>query len=290
MINDSDHRIFQNRFYDFRSGKLLSPIETQNYTIVQVAESYYTNGFLIDEHRQFCDLELTFSQINGLTCSVNGVFETVEKQSLHLIFGGELHALKSRRGSRFQTLAINFKSGPCLPLLHAIQEKAAAQRTFRIPECFGHLTEILAEFMRADAPFLENNLDSLITAVLVQLARYGEAKPIEEIFSYDIKTAAMKKYIDSRFLEICSLEELSYHFGYTYSYLSKTFKKTYGVTPVDYLLKKKMDYACRLLKEGAGLEEIAAVLGYSTSFNFSRAFKNHLGISPTSYKKQNQAR
>ena len=55
------------------------------------------------------------------------------------------------------------------------------------------------------------------------------------------KTAAMKKYIDTRFLEICSLEELSYHFGYTYSYLSKTFKKTYGVTPVEYILKKKID-------------------------------------------------
>lgn len=286
LIKNHEQRIFQNRFYDYESGKLLSPVETQNYTVVQVAESYYIHDFLIGSHKQFCDLELTYSYMNGLICSVDGEPEAVDKHGIHLAFNGEQHTLKSGRSARFQTLAINFKSGPCLTLLHAIKEKAKEGRTFFIPEIFGHLTEIISEFMRTDESFSEMNLDSLITCILVKLARYGETKAQDEISSYDVKTAAMKKYMDTRFLEIGSLEEVSYHFGYTYSHLSKIFKKTCGVTPSEYLLKKKMDYACSLLKEGAKLEEIAIILGYSTTFNFSRAFKTEIGLSPGAYRKQ----
>ncbi len=286
IIKNHDYRIFQNRFFDLESGKLLSPIETQNYTIIQVAESYYTHDFLIDNHQQFCDLELTFSHMNGLMCSINGVFKTVDKNELHLTFSGEMHTLKSRRSARFQTLAINFKDGPCLPLLHAIKEKAKEQRTFRIPEIFGCLTEVISEFMRSDAPFSENHLDCLITSVLVKFTRCGMAESLDEISSYDVKISTMKNYIDTRFLQICCLEEMSYVFGYTYSHISKVFKKTYGVTPSKYLLEKKAGYACNLLKEGAKLEEIADILGYSTTFNFSRAFKNQTGLSPNAYRKQ----
>ena len=284
IIKNNEQRIFQNRFCDFETKALLFPIETQNYTIIQVAESYYSHDFFIDDHQQFCDLELTFSHTNGLLCAANGEFETVDKHGLHLAFNGEIHALKSRRSSRFQTLAINFKNGPCLPLLQAIQAKG--QRTVCMPEIFGYLTDIISEFMRSDGPFLENNLDCLITAVLVKTARWGTDASLAEISSYDDNVSAMKQYIDTRFLQLCSLEELSYVFGYTYSHLSKVFKKAYGVTPSAYLHKKRTDYACSLLKEGARLEEIALVLGYSTAFNFSRAFKKQIGLSPSAYKKQ----
>lgn len=286
IIKNNDRRIFQNRFYDFATKALLSPVETQNYTIIQVTESYYSNEFFIKSHQQFCDLELTFSHINGLMCAVNGGWETVDKHGLHLAFNGEDHALKSRRSARFQTLAINFKNGSCLPLLCAIKEKAKERRIFCIPEIFGNFTEIVAEFVRTDAPFSENNLDCLITAVLVKIVRCGTAEPLVEIPSYDMKVSSMKNYIDTHFLQIGSLKEMSYEFGYTYSHISKVFKKTYGLTPSDYLQNKKTEYACSLLKEGEKLEEIAVVLGYSTTFNFSRAFKNRLGLSPGAYKKQ----
>lgn len=284
IVKNYDRRIFQNRFYDFETGQLLHPIETHNYTIVQAAESYYMNGFSIDEHCQICDLELTFSQTNGLMCSINGVFEKVDRHGLHLSFSGEPHALKSQARSRFQTLAINFKNGPCLPMLDAIKTKG--QRVFCMPELFESLTEIITEFVRTDALFLENNLDCLITSALVKLIRYGMEESLEEISSYEVKVSSMKKYIDTNFLQMCYLDEMSDIFKYTYSHISKVFKKTYGVTPSDYLRAKKTEYACNLLKEGAKLGEIADVLGYSTVFNFSRAFKKQTGFSPNNYIKQ----
>ena len=94
-----------------------------------------------------------------------------------------------------------------------------------MPEIFGYLTDIISEFMRSDGPFLENNLDCLITAVLVKIARWGRDEPLAEISSYDDKVSAMKQYIDTRFLQLCSLEEMAYVFGYTYSHISRFSKK-----------------------------------------------------------------
>lgn len=286
IVQNQDQRIFQNRFYDFETEKLLSSIETQNYIIIQIAESYFTHGFSIDDHHQFCDLELTFSHVNGLMCSTNGVFEKVDKHGLYLSFKEESHALKSRKSSRFQTLAINFKNGPCLSIFRAIKEKSKEQRTFCIPDLFACLTEIVTESKLSDAQFFENNLDCLITSALVKITRYGMEKPLDEILSYDEKLSAMMNYIETHFLQICSLEELSSVFGYTYSHISKVFKKAFGITPRDYLLSKKTEYACTLLRDGAKLDEITEILGYSTIFNFSRSFKTKTGLSPNAYRKQ----
>ena len=288
IIKNHDQRIFQNRFFDFETKEPLSPIETQNYTIMQVAESNYTRGFSIDDHRQFCDLELTFSYTGDLQCSANDVYETVDKHGLYLSFLGETHALKCKKRSRFQTLAINIKDGPCMPLLSAIKEKAQGGRTFYIPDIAACLRELIAEFTRSDAPFFENNLDCLITSALVKLARQGISEEPDDIPSYDLEVSSVKNYMDTHFLQICSLEELSYALGYTYAHISKVFKKTYGLTPSAYLLAKKNEYACALLKDGAKLDEIADILGYSTAFNFSRAFKNQLGLSPSAYRKQHK--
>lgn len=285
IINDNQNRIFQNRFYDFETEDLISPIETSNYAIIQVAQSYYSRGFSIDDHHQLCDLELTFSDLNGLMCSVDGNFENVDKHYLHISFKGERHALNSRKSSRFYTLAINFKSSPCAPMLDAIREKSKMHRTIYIPEIAQSLSDIINEFKQSEADFLLNHLDSLITIVLVKLIRTGRETTTEEIATYDEKLSAMINYINSNFLQLSSLGELASAFGYTYSHLSKIFKKEHGVTPCHYLMSKKADYACRLLESGESLEEIAELLGYSSVFNFSRFFKDRIGVPPTEYKK-----
>ena len=282
VIKDKDHRVFQNRFYDFETNQLLSPVETQNYTVIQVAESHFNHGFITEDHRQICHLELTFSLLNGLSCSANGVVEKLEKHGTYLSFQGEAHSLRSRKSASFWTLAINFKEGPCMALLGAIRERGS--RSVCIPELFSTLEAIIHAFRGAETPFFEIGLDSLITSVLLRLACPETEQQQEDLPTYDEKLEAMRHYLDTHFLQICSLEEIS--FGYTYSHISKVFQKHYGMTPRAYLLSRKMDYACQLLREGAKLEEIGEILGYSSAFNFSRAFKNHTGLSPNAYRKQ----
>ena len=275
--------IFDNAFYDFSTGQLRSPIETQNYVIVQVTESYYRNSFQVGSHQQYCDIEITFPLTNGLSCATDGLWQQVNRHECYLSFLGEAHTLTGPKGSRFQTLAVNLKEGPCRSLLGEIQKKFTQQRISPQSELSAPLSSIIAEFLTPETPYSSINLDSLITAILVKLARIGIQLPKASVLSTEEKLPAIINYLDSNYLKLPSLEALSAHFGYTYGHICKAFKKLYGITPGEYLLSKKMDYADALHREGKTLGQIAEALGYSTPYNFSRAFKKLRGSAPERY-------
>lgn len=283
-LNDSS-LIFQNAFFDISTGTLLSPIETQNYVIVQVAESYYNSSFRIDNHIQHCDLELTFPLTDSLICSTNKISDNLKKHETYISFKGDKHSLSSRQSCRFQTLAINFKNGPCFALFDKIKENFSLERKVFLSDIASFLSSVIAEFVSPNAPFFLNNLDSLITGILVCLARFGETTERVNVLSTEEKLPIIINYIDSHFLDIKSLSELSARFGYSYSHICKVFKKTYGKSPNEYLLAKKLEYSIELLKKDKSINEISETLGYSTPYNYSRAFKSIYKASPTNYIK-----
>lgn len=277
-----DAIVFQNRFYEMATGRLTSPIETQNYVIVQVTESYYNRGFNIGGHLQYCDLEITLALSDELYCSANGAKEKLNKRDVYLSFKGENHALYSNKSCRFQTLALNFKSEN--PMHKRLIAKYGEKRKLCGVEIVEPFSKIIAEFANLGAPFYLNSLESLITGILVNLARSGEGEINPVNLKSQEKMPMLINYIDAHFLEIDSLSKLSSDFGYSYSHLSKCFKRIYGRNISEYLNQKRLEYSVELLKKGKNLTEIAEKLGFSSAYNFSRAFKNFYGVSPTNYK------
>lgn len=276
--------IFANDFCDWKTGELQSPVQTQNYSIVQVAECYHNNVFCIQGHLQHCDLEITFPTTNGLSCATNGKQEKLLNHEAYLSFKGDIHALSSRYGCRFQTIAVNFTGTENRTILTALKKRFFNDRKRYAPDLSHFITAIIGEFVSAERTFFLQNLDSLITAVCVHLARTKETTALA--LSAKMTPSDILQYLDQHFLDICSLNELSVHFGYTYAHICKSLKNEYGITPVEFLLTKKMEYAALLLSQGTRLAEIADVTGYSTPYNFSRAFKKHFGVSPNEFKKQ----
>ncbi len=285
ILRNESSIIFKDEFVDFETGKLLSPVETQNYTVIQVADSYYGSRFCIEKHRQHCDLELTFPLGNGLSCANNEKWQKLNKYDVYLSFKGDFHTLESNTGCRFQTLAINAKEGS-KNLFDAIAKQFDKKRTCNMQDLSNLFTAIISEFVSEDSPFSDIYLDSLITSVLVKLLRGDKYNKKTDILSTEETLPAILNYIDSHFLDIYSLEELSIQFGYNYGHICKTFKKSYGITPSQHLLSKKMEYAVKLLKDVKSVNLVSEELGYSTPYNFSRAFKTYFGVSPANYDKK----
>ena len=275
--------IYKNEDRDFETGYFHSILETQNFFIVQTVDSYYGGRFCIPPHKQSCDLEITYSLTNGLICSIDGEEKKINKNEVHLSYKNDLHELSSNRGCRFQTIAVNVKEGVAAELLCAIKNVFGNERVYKMDGISELMTAVVAEFVSKDAPFSVNYLDSLIISILVKLARTGiPSAEIDMQSAYDI-IPSVTNYIDAHFLNIFSLDELSSHFGYDYGHICKTFRKCYGITPGNYLNSKKMDYAVTLLKKGKSVRYISEELGYSTPYNFSRAFKKTHGLSPAKY-------
>ena len=280
-ISNSNCSIFQNKFYETETGKTLSPIETQNYTIIQVAESLYMGEMQIEEHEQICDMEITVLLDGALSCEINGVNQKLEPKNLHIVFLGEKHTLVSKKYCRFQTLAINFK-GKAKAILESIKEKYSAERKLLVYDALKLMSSIVSEFLNTNEPFFCENLDGIITSFLIKVLRNNQKQRSSLILEEDYLFSVVN-YIDSNFINISSLKELQ-GFGYSYSQVSKKFKEKYNATPKEYLISKKMDYAVNLLKNGKKVNEVSEILGFSNQFNFCRAFKTHFGFTPSKIK------
>lgn len=96
------------------------------------------------------------------------------------------------------------------------------------------------------------------------------------------------EFIRLNFTEFINFEEIAQKYHFTPAYLSKTFKKLYGETPLKFLIKLRIEEAKRLLQENPlyDIGKIGGIIGYSDQHYFSRIFKNSTGKSPTEYREQ----
>ena len=80
-----------------------------------------------------------------------------------------------------------------------------------------------------------------------------------------------------------SLKSMAAHFGYHPVYLSRLLPEKTGKTFSVLLLTARMQRARLLDRTDLSIEKIAAMLGYSNSSNFYKAFKRYYGFSPREY-------
>ncbi len=68
-----------------------------------------------------------------------------------------------------------------------------------------------------------------------------------------------------------------------YETFRKNFKETYGVSPSEYKIKKRLDKACTMLLS-TSIKDVAFKLNYSDQYTFSNQFKRYIGMSPKKYR------
>ena len=91
------------------------------------------------------------------------------------------------------------------------------------------------------------------------------------------------RYINTRPGSVM-LKEVAAHFSYHPNYISALLHKELGKTFSEIVLEKRMDRAVILLRGTTlSIEEIAAMLGYSNTSNFYKAFRAYYGKPPREF-------
>lgn len=99
-------------------------------------------------------------------------------------------------------------------------------------------------------------------------------------------TSEVLDYIEKHYNEKLSLSELAKKSLYQPSYFSMMFRECYGMTITDYIQKKRIENACRLLREtDLSVDEIGRRIGYNDDVRFYRYFKKLCGSTPNAYRK-----
>ncbi len=94
-------------------------------------------------------------------------------------------------------------------------------------------------------------------------------------------------YIEFHMEEKLSLQQIAEQFSLNKNYLSTLFKKNTGKCLTDYIRERRIERAIILLNTTSfSIQKIADNCGFQDLNYFSRVFREQIGMSPSSYRKQ----
>ncbi len=97
-----------------------------------------------------------------------------------------------------------------------------------------------------------------------------------------------KEYIDSCYDQNISLEKISTVICMNSEYFIRQFKKYFKITPIQYLIKKRMEAAKIIISTSdISISEVCQQVGYSDLTSFGKLFRKYYHISPDGFKKLN---
>ncbi|KKI92226.1 hypothetical protein WQ54_10400 [Bacillus sp. SA1-12] len=102
----------------------------------------------------------------------------------------------------------------------------------------------------------------------------------------DVTLKKMTDLIHKEFNQNLRLETLADVFNYNSAYLGKLFKNHTGEYFNTYLDKVRIENGKQLLLKGYKVYEVAEKIGYANVDYFHRKFKKYVGLSPSSFRKE----
>lgn len=94
------------------------------------------------------------------------------------------------------------------------------------------------------------------------------------------------EYIDEHIGQSLQIKDLALLANMKEKYFVNFFYSHIGISPKKYLVERRMKYSIKLLSERKNsLSNIAAKLGYSDQYAFSKAFKKYFGEAPSKFRK-----
>lgn len=96
----------------------------------------------------------------------------------------------------------------------------------------------------------------------------------------------IRAYMDLHILDNISLQDLANNLGLSQNQTIRRFKKKFGITPHQYIIKNKLRLARTLLRSSdKSIEEISDELNFANPVHFSQLFNDHVGMRPSKYRK-----
>jgi AraC family transcriptional regulator len=93
-------------------------------------------------------------------------------------------------------------------------------------------------------------------------------------------------YIEQHLAEKITAETLAAHVNLSVGQLFKTFKSTVGISPLQYVASRRVEFACLLMQTTShSVSQIAADSGFCDQSHLGRVFRRVLGVSPAAWRR-----
>lgn len=215
--------------------------------------------------------------------------------------GGVPHRINPSREIVYKRSFVNFTELLLLDML-AVSQLENLMSIFRHPngllvhwslEEREHITGIfkgIKEEMDAGNTGHKTMIKLSLTQLLLRIYRKTTSEQTADpiLFSSQKQTSVSRvlHYLNQNYTENVSLDDLSKTLHLNKYYICHSFKETTGYTISNYVIRKRVAEAKKLLlSTDAPILSISETLGFNTPVYFSRAFKQYVGVSPQLFRK-----
>ncbi|MFD4577380.1 helix-turn-helix domain-containing protein [Streptomyces sp. NPDC058417] len=164
--------------------------------------------------------------------------------------------------------------GPALCLEDAWELRAA----------FNALTTELPPGPPSALPYREELVRGLLLVLFSTLFRQASWRPGGVLLSPAARYA-VENYVDSTLAQRPRVSDLARVAGLSPDYFTRVFRRTFSMPPREWIVTRRVQRATVLLqRHDRSVAQVAAELGYTDSFLFSRQFKAVTGLAPQNYR------
>ncbi len=150
-------------------------------------------------------------------------------------------------------------------------------------------TKIVNEF-HSENLYAKTLADALASYFLINFLRHfrNEIEVVPDI-NINRRIDYIKSYIDNNYSLDLSLEGLSNMAYMNKFHLIAEFKQSYRVTPIEYLILKRIEVSKGLLiSTNHSMETIAEIVGFNSQSYFNQVFRKKVGITPSQFRKKHR--
>ena len=235
------------------------------------------------EHDHLCEVVLV-AQGAGIYM-IDGRRYTAQKGNLIIYNSRTVHDEFSGSGSNLVTycIAVSGLRIDGLPADHLLPEGYCP-----VQPLHQHFSEVLSLFSAVEHEAKEHAeiANYLTMALVTKLAAFLREEGLKEEQQTPTLAAKARAFIDKNYKENIRLGDIAAATHTNAYYLSHLFKAEVGLSPMKYVILRRIGEAQTLLIDTAlPITEIAIRTGYNSSSYFNKAFHKITGLSPRDYRK-----
>jgi AraC-like DNA-binding protein len=122
-----------------------------------------------------------------------------------------------------------------------------------------------------------------LDSIVVSLASYGKTSQPAGFPRYMIRR--IEQLVGEHLEGRVGVTEISSRLGYSPSHFFRMFRRSFGITPHTYVMRRRVAIAQQLLtRTDLGLVDIALRAGFCDQSHLSRSFRRFAGLPPRAYR------
>lgn len=250
-------------------------------------ESHEKNPVLYHSHRDFA--ELTYVCEGNISYRIDNRMYDLKPGNLVIVDQGVLHGEEPFRKETALscTCAISGLKKDGVPITSLLKKNQRSVVTFETGTAIEKLFLALNEISQTKAGG-QGSCNRIAETILnLAMDKMQEALQLEAKVEKknDEMVRMIIEYLDENYTKPLSLKSLGEQFDLSPYYLAHIFKEETGVSPMKYIMHRKVGEAQSMLSNtSVSISDIGFQLGFGSSSHLSSVFKKYFGVSPKEFR------